>query len=137
MKKKLIYTIMMLIISCGAYSQTGNPVQFRDFKVTEWTTSVREVTGYINLDKPTQIKFNMSISGNIYEGQYATFHVANRSYSRNINLSSADETITLPAGTNMLRIRTYAPGSSMTVAWMRILEVNPGTIGYPTGMSTP
>lgn len=136
MKKKLFYTAILLLFTCGLYSQT--PVQISEVSYgwinpyTSW-----QIGGYIYLDQPTTIKFSARIGGDLERGQEAYFYVGNNTYVRDKYLRDQDVTVTLGKGKHRVKIEIYYKGyRSMTVASFGILQATPGPLGSGCCIST-
>lgn len=136
MKKKLFYTAIFLLFTCGLYSQT--PVEFKEISYG-WVNYQYswQISGYIYLDQPTTIKFDTRINGDLERNQEAYFYIGNYTFVRDKYLRSQDVSVTLGKGKHFVKILIDYHGlRSSTVATLGILEAVPGPVGRATHLST-
>ena len=130
-----------------SFSVISVPIEFYDIKYTTPQSDMREVEGYIYVDKPTTIKLNLWINGRFTNDQYAYYWIGHtQQYKRdntcdfdkegNKPCMNSDETITLPKGETKFRVVLYDLDNNVTRAGIIIKSVENGNLGVQSYLNT-
>lgn len=120
----------MCLLSFSLYAQNStNVVEFKNIQRSTPSSTSKQATAYMDITETTVVKFQLWLSGDIYNGQYGRFEIGHNVFIRDQISPSREVSVTLRPGRHYVKILLDNIRIGSTGSTMKIVETSTGVLG--------